>query len=169
MQFVRGAACGVFLVLASQLSMEAAAAAASDSGIYEPKAVEVVGLRSIAGWLRQHGKEGYVGADVAAAAGIPRADADDTLQARQRGFRNESNVLRIAQFVIDEKREYILFMVQRPDDQVFFYLSTVREGLKKAFVSIPSRGAVVPLERLEAESGFHDELRYWQDRAAISP
>ena len=59
-----------------------------------------------------------------------RASSEELLQARQRGFRNDE-VLRIAQVSADERREFLLFMVQRPDGQVYFYLSTVREGLKK--------------------------------------
>jgi len=47
---------------------------------------------------------------------------------------------------------------------VYFYLSTVREGLKKAFVSIPSRNLVMPLDRLDAELRFRQEVRYWGDR-----
>lgn len=120
-------------------------------------------LRSIAGWLRQHGKDGYVGADVADVMGIPRLQTEDLLEARQRGFRTE-DVLRIAQISADDKRDFILFMVQRPDDQVYFYFSTVREGLKKAFVSIPSKNLVIPLDRMEAEARFRQEVRYWGDR-----
>jgi hypothetical protein len=120
-------------------------------------------LRSIAGWLRQHGKEGFVGADVADAMGIPRQQSEDMLEARQRGFRSD-DVLRIAQIAADDSRDFILFMVQRPDDQVYFYFSTVREGLKKAFVSIPSRNLVMPLDRLDAELRFRQEVRYWGDR-----
>lgn len=120
-------------------------------------------LRSIAGWLKQHGAEGFVGADVADTMGIPRLQSEDLLQARQRGFRSD-DVLRIAQISADEKRDFILFMVQRPDDQVYFYFSTVREGLKKAFVSIPSRSVVMPLDRLEAELRFRQEVRYWGER-----
>ena len=66
----------------------------------------------------------------------------------------------------DEKRDFLLFMVQRPDDQVYFYLSTVREGLKKAFVSIPKRELVLPIDRAEAEQNFRRELLYWEDRIA---
>ena len=44
--------------------------------------------------------------------------------------------------------EFILFMVQQPDDQVYFYLSTPHGGLQKAFVSIPSKNLVLPLERV---------------------
>ncbi len=120
-------------------------------------------LRSIAGWLRLHGKEGFVGADVADAMGIPRLQSEDMLEARQRGFRSE-DVLRIAQISADDKRDFILFMVQRPDDQVYFYFSTVRDGLKRAFVSIPSRKLVMPLDRLDAELRFRQEVRYWGDR-----
>ena len=80
-------------------------------------------LRSIAGWLRRPGRDGFVGADVADVMGIPRRHGEDLLEARQRGFRNE-DVLRIAQISADDKRDFMLFMVQRPDDQVYFYLST---------------------------------------------
>jgi hypothetical protein len=125
--------------------------------------VDAVSLRSIAGWLRQSGRDGFVGADVADVMGIPRQVSEDVLEARQRGFRNEE-VLRIAQISADDKRDFLLFMVQRPDDQVYFYFSTVREGLKKAFVSIPSRNLVMPLDRLEAEARFRQEVRYWGER-----
>ena len=120
-------------------------------------------LRSIAGWLKAHGRDGFVGADVADKMGIPRLESEDMLEARQRGFRSD-DVLRIAQISADEKRDFLLFMVQRPDDQVYFYFSTVREGLKKAFVSIPSRNLVMPLDRLDAELRFRQEVRYWGDR-----
>jgi hypothetical protein len=53
--------------------------------------------------------------------------------------------------------------VQRPEE-VHFYFSTVREGLQKAFVSIPSRNLVMPLDRFEAEARFRQEVRYWGDR-----
>ena len=103
--------------------------------------------------------------DVADALGI-RRDADEApLAARQRGFRND-DVLRIAQVPAEEERDYVLFMVQQPDDQVFFYFSTVREGLKRAFVSFPSRNLVAPLEPAEAARNFHAELLYWEDKAA---
>jgi len=120
-------------------------------------------LRTIAGWLREHGREGYVGADVADVMGIPRLESEDLLEARQRGFRSDE-VLRVAQISASDKRDFLLFMVQRPDDQVYFYLSTVREGLKKAFVSIPSRNLVMPLDRLEAEARFRQEVLYWGER-----
>ena len=89
----------------------------------------------------------------------------EPLAARQRGFRNDE-VLRIAQIPADESRDFVLFMVQQPDDQVFFYFSTVREGLKKAFVSIPGKKLVAPLEPYEAERNFRAELLYWEDKAA---
>ena len=135
--------------------------------IGEPKGrvVETTGLRSVAGWLREHGTSGFLGADVADAMGI-RRDADEApLAARQRGFRND-DVLRIAQVPAEEERDYVLFMVQQADDQVFFYFSTVREGLKRAFVSFPSRNLVAPLEPAEAARNFRAELRYWEDKAA---
>jgi hypothetical protein len=125
--------------------------------------VEFGSLRSIAGWLRQHGRDGYVGADVADVMGIPREHTEDLLEARQRGFRSDDE-LRIAQISADDKRDFLLFMVQRPDDQVYFYFSTVREGLKKAFISIPSKNLVMPLDRLEAEARFRQEVRYWGER-----
>jgi len=126
--------------------------------------MEAVGLRSIAGWLRLHGVEGYVGADVADVMGIPRAESVSRLGARQRGFRSDK-ALRIAQLL--EESQLILFMVQRTDDQVYFYLSSVRGGLQKAFVSIPGRNLVAPLDVAEAESSFRLEVLYWQDKAAI--
>jgi hypothetical protein len=137
--------------------------AASAPALEQVTSAEAGSLRSIAGWLRQHGKDGFVGADVADKMGIPRAEDEDLLVARQRGFKSE-DVLRIAQISADGKRDFILFMVQRPDDQVYFYFSTVREGLKKAFVSIPSRNLVMPLDRLDAELRFRQEVRYWGDR-----
>jgi len=125
------------------------------------KAVESTGLRSIAGWLKAQGAEGFVGADVADAIGIPRGADVELIAARQRGFR-DAEVLRIAQ-VIDG--EYLLFMVQRPTE-VYFYLSTVHGGLRKALVSIPGQEAVAPLEPGEAESNFRREVLYWEDKAA---
>jgi hypothetical protein len=127
--------------------------------------LELSSLRSIAGWLKQHGRDGYVGADVADAMGIPRDKSEQVLEAKQRGFRNE-NVLRIAQISADDKRDFLLFMVQRPDDQVYFYLSTVRDGLKKAFLSVPSKNLVLPLDFAEAELRFQQEVLYWQERIA---
>lgn len=125
--------------------------------------LEDTNLRSIAGWLKQYGREGYVAADVADAMGIPRLQDEELLGARQRGFRS-NDVLRIAQISADDKREFMLFMVQRPDDQVYFYFSTVRDGLIKAFLSIPSKKLVMPLERLEAELRFKEEVLYWGER-----
>jgi len=82
----------------------------------------------------------------------------------QREKQRLDDELRIAQISADEKRDFLLFMVQRTDDQVYFYFSTVREGLKKAFVSIPSKNLVMPLDRLEAEARFNYEVRYWGER-----
>ena len=120
-------------------------------------------LREIAGWLREHGREGFIGGDVADAIGLPRMIGDELLAARQRGFKS-GDELRIAQVSADERQDFILFMVQRPDDQVYFYLSTAAGGLQKALVSIPSKGMVMPLERLEAEPRFRREVLYWKDR-----
>jgi hypothetical protein len=120
-------------------------------------------LRDIAGWLRDHGRDGYIGADVADAIGLPRMIGEETLAARQRGFKSDDE-LRIAQVSADAREDFILFMVQRPDDQVYFYLSTPGGGLQKALVSIPSKNVVLPLDRLEAEPRFRREVLYWKDR-----
>jgi hypothetical protein len=121
-------------------------------------------LHGIATWLRHHGREGYIGADVADALGIPRAEDEALVAAWQRGFRND-DVLRIAQIAADGELDYILFTVQRPDDQVYFYLSSPLGGLHKAFLSIPSKNLVVPLERGEAELRWRQEVQYWKDRS----
>jgi hypothetical protein len=123
-------------------------------------------LRSIAGWLKQHGREGFIAADVADAMGIQRTAGQDLVAARQRGFRNDEHELRVAQVSAEEGRDFILFMVQQPDDQVYFYLSTPQGGLRKALVSIPSRNLVVPLDRSEAELRFRQEVLYWKDRSS---
>jgi len=121
-------------------------------------------LHGIAAWLRQHGREGYIGADVADAIGIPRQHDEALVAAWQRGFKTD-DVLRIAQISTDEQRDFILFMVQQPDDQVYFYLSTPLGGLQKAFLSIPSKNLVLPLERAEAELRWLREVLYWKDRS----
>ena len=139
-------------------------AAHAAPGAMEAPRVEAVGLRSVAGWLREHGAAGFLGGDVADAIGIARRADEEALPARQRGFRNDE-VLRVAQISADAERDFVLFMVQQPGE-VFFYFSTVREGLKKAFVSIPERNVVAPLEPLEAQRNFRAELRYWEDKAA---
>src|SRR5262245_66505043 len=123
-------------IIVSMVLLACAAQAAPQRGSEPPKALFAFdSLHGIAAWLRQHGREGYIGADVADAMGIPRPQGEAMLAAWQRGFRND-DVLRIAQVAADEERDFILFMVQRPDDQVFFYLSTPLGGLHKAFVSI---------------------------------
>jgi hypothetical protein len=50
---------------------------------------------------------------------------------------------------------------------VFFYLSSVGEGLKRAFVSIPERSLVQPLARGEAEASFLQEVLYWEGKVAM--
>ena len=117
-------------------------------------------LYGIASWLRQHGREGYIGADVADAMGIARPQGEEMLTAWQRGFKTD-DVLRIAQVF----EELILFMVQRGDDRVYFYLSSPLGGLQKAVVSIPSKNVVLPIERAEAELRFREEVLYWKDRS----
>jgi fructose-1,6-bisphosphatase/sedoheptulose 1,7-bisphosphatase-like protein len=121
--------------------------------------VEAPGLRAVAGWLQAKGTPGYVGADVADAIGIARQD--DMVEAMQRGFRQD-DVLRVAQVI---RGETLLFMVQS-GGEVYFYLSSVRGGLRKALVSVPSRESVMPLDEIEAQANFRRELLYWEDKAA---
>ena len=143
----------------------AATQAAPQRGLPQPETVFAFdSLHGIAAWLRTNGREGYIGADVADAMGIARGDDEPLLPAWQRGFRSHE-VLRIAQILADETRDYILFMVQEPNDQVYFYLSTPLGGLHKAFRSIPSKNLVLPLERAEAELRFREEVLYWKDRS----
>jgi len=142
------------------------AQAAPQRGLGQPGPVIFAfdSLHGIAAWLRSNGREGYIGADVADTMGIARGADERLLPAWQRGFRSHE-VLRIAQILADESRDYILFMVQEPDDQVYFYLSTPLGGLHKAFLSIPSKNLVLPLERAEAELRFREEVLYWKDRS----
>ena len=116
---------------------------------------------NVAGWLKAKGAEGYLAAEVADAVGIPREAGAELLLARQRGFR-DAEVLRIAQ-VVDG--EYLLFMVQS-GGEVYFYLSTVRGGLRKALVSLPDRESVTPLGSAEAESNFRREVLYWEQKVS---
>jgi len=138
----------------------ASAGAATPGAAPDQASPELVGLRSVAGWLKVHGSEGYLGAEVARALGIARADGAD-LDARQRGFRNAS-VLRVAQLLPDTS---MLFMVQEPHGAVYFYHSTLSGGLRRALVSLPGR-TVLRLEAGEAESKFRSEVLYWEDKAA---
>lgn len=151
-------ACGL-------LSMPPAHAAAAAPGavLEQVTTAQAVSLRSIAGWLSRHGAEGFIGGDVADQLGIPRAAGETRLEARMRGFKR-GEVVRVAQVPVDGRGEFLLFMVQEPHGEVSFYFSTVREGLRKAFVSLPQRGLVVPMERAEAERRFREEVRYWGDR-----
>ena len=151
---------GLLLAVLGLVSI--AVSAANPAPRAEP-AAEVGNLSTIAGWLRTNGREGFIGADVADAMGIARADGEEMVAARQRGFRNDEE-LRVAQVSADAGQDFILFMVQRPAD-VYFYLSTPGGGLQKAFVSIPSKSLVVPLERGEAELRFREEVLYWKDRS----
>ena len=129
--------------------------------------IEATSLRSITAWLQASGRDGYLAADVADAAGIPRAAAEEVLEARQRGFCS-GEVLRIAQVSPDGSRDFLLFMVQRPEGEVYFFFATVKDGLKRAFVSIPKQAAVLTLERAEATAAFQREILYWQARASGS-
>ena len=155
-----GGARAVFLGLLVVFS--AAAFPASIPG--QTYSAESSTLGSIAGWLKRDGREGWLGADVADTVGIPRLATEELLAAKQRGFRDDE-ALRVAQVSNDERREFLLFMVQRFDGQVFFYLAGVREGLKAAYVA--SGGVVAPLERIEAEASFRRELRFWEGRVAV--
>src|SRR5436309_881572 len=60
------------------------------------EALQTGSLKSIAAWLKESGRDGYLAADVADALGIPREQAEQSLDAKQRGFKQE-DVLRIAQ------------------------------------------------------------------------
>jgi hypothetical protein len=151
------------LFLLAVLSAVCVAASAANSAARE-NALDKESLQAIVGWLKDHGRDGYIGADVADAMGIPRLLGEDLLAARQRGFKTDDE-LRIAQISADSMLEFILFMVQQPDDQVYFYLSTPHGGLQKALVSIPSKNLVLPLERIEAEPRFRREVLYWRDRS----
>ncbi|HEY5899211.1 MAG TPA: hypothetical protein VIV54_16710 [Burkholderiales bacterium] len=146
---------GAWAALLACVSIMAGAAAP-----VTPPPAESVGLRSIAGWLKSRGTPGFLAAEVADAVGIPRGGSD-TLDAMQRGFR-DADVLRVAQSI---EGGYLLFMVQA-QGEVYFYLSTVQGGLRKALVSVPSRRFVVPLEATEAETNFRREVLYWEDRTA---
>ena len=136
------------------LSVSVCAVAAPGGAV----SVETPGLRTVAGWLQAHGTPGYVGADVADAIGIPREA--DLVEAMQRGFR-DADVLRMAQVI---RGDTLLFMVQG-GGEVYFYLSTVRGGLRKALVSMPSRESVTPLADDEAQANFRRELLYWEGKA----
>ncbi len=96
---------------------------------------------------------------VADAIGVPHPSGAELIAARQRGYR-DAEVLRIAQLV---DGEYLVFMVQAPGE-VYFYLSTVRGGLRKAVVA--SRASVTPLEAPEAETNFGREVLYWEQKVA---
>ena len=158
-----GGTRAVFLSLVCLFSM-AAFAATSPSRIPDAPAFDASTLSHIAGWLKRDGREGWLGADVADAVGIPRLATEDLLEARQRGFRDDE-ALRIVQVSADERRDFLLFMVQRTDGRVFFYLASVREGLKGAYVA--SNGTVAPLDRIEADTAFQRELRFWEGRVAV--
>jgi hypothetical protein len=145
---------GVVVAVLVLLSCVASAAAPGPAPV-----VETNGLRSIAGWLKVHGQAGYVGADVANAMGIPRVTDEEIVEAMQRGFRDEK-VLRIAQVI---GTDTLLFMVQA-EGEVYFYLSSVRGGLRKAMVSVPSRESVTPLGVKEAETNFRLEVQYWEQK-----
>ena len=142
------------MVLAVCLSCAVSATAAP--GMAVP--IEAGGLRAVAGWLQAKGTPGYVGADVADAIGITRED--NVVEAMQRGFRDD-NVLRMAQVI---RGDTLLFMVQG-GGEVYFYLSTVRGGLRKALVSVPSRESVTALGDEEAQANFRRELLYWEGKA----
>ena len=149
------------VVLAVLVFVCAAAAGATPGPATKEVTLDLVGLRSIAGWLKARGAEGYVGADVARALDIDNPEGG-SLDARQRGFRNAA-VLRVAQLLPDES---VLFMVQDGAGEVYFYHSTLRQGLRRALVSVPGRKLVLPLESAEAESKFRAEVLYWEERVA---
>jgi hypothetical protein len=148
-------------VLSLLLASSAQASAVSSAEQFHPAGFS--SLRSIAGWLKREGADGWLAADVADAVGIPRLATEELLEARQRGFRDDE-ALRVVQLSADERRDFLLFMVQQPDGRVYFYLAGLREGLKGAYVSV--RGAVSALDRVEAEPAFQRELQFWKGRVA---
>ena len=126
---------------------------------------ENASLRSIAGWLKKSGAEGWLSGEVADTVGIPRKPGEDLLEARQRGFRTDG-VLRIAQISRSEDRDFMIFMAQRPDGEVHLHFATLREGWRGSYISIPEKHIVVPLEHTEALERFEAELAYWELRMA---
>src|SRR4051812_23896280 len=159
------ASIALLALLAAPLA-EAPAASRSPAGSASSlEALDTASLKSIAAWLKTSGKEGYLAADVADAAGIPRTEAEEALDVSQRGFKS-GDVLRVAQLSADQNRDFLLFMVQRPQGEVFFYHSSLRDGLKKAFVSLPGTTGVVALDGADAQAGFQQEISYWEARIA---
>lgn len=116
-------------------------------------------LQSIAVWLERTGERGWMGADVADALEILRLGTEKLVAARQKAFRT-GPTLHLAQVSADERREFLLFMVKGPDERVYFYLSTVSEGFKRAFVAMGQD--ILPLEAAAAEKGFRAEVLYWE-------
>src|SRR5262249_1634498 len=114
--------------------------------------------------LERDGREGWLGADVADAVGIPRLATEELLEARQRGVRSEE-ALHVVQRSADERRDFLLFMVQNADGRIFFYVASVHGGLKGAYAS--GDGAVTALDQLEAEVSFRRELLFWEGRVAV--
>ena len=157
---------GLVLVVLGMLAT-AVLAAAPERGARPRAAVatESGELHGIASWLRLQGRDGYIGADVADAMGIARPRDGELLAARQRGFRTDDEV-RIVQIAADGESDFLLFMVHRPDDQIYFYLSTMLGGLQRALLSIPSKNMVVPLEAAEAEARWRAEVHFWSDRSS---
>jgi hypothetical protein len=153
----------VFLSLFLVISTPAFTASAP-SRIPDAPVFDAASLGHIVGWLKRDGREGWLAADVADAVGIPRLATEELLEARQRGFRDDE-ALHIAQVSADERRDFLLFMVQKTDGNVFFYVASVREGLKGAYVA--TNGTVTQLGRMEAETAFQRELRFWVGRVAV--
>jgi hypothetical protein len=118
-------------------------------------------LQWISDWLEKSGVDGAMGAEVADVLSIPRLDSEEVVIAKQMAFQS-GDTLYLAQVSADDRREFLMFMVKQPD-RVIFYLSTVAEGFKKAIVSIPDRGLVMPLEDGEAEKGFREVVSYWEE------
>ena len=139
------------------------AAPFSGAALPDAESGDAASLRAIAAWLKTSGRDGYLAAEVADAAGIPRLFAEDLVGARQRGFRS-GEVLRVAQAPADDGRDFVLFMKQQPGGEVHFYFATLKQGLRKAFVS--REGVVQVLGGPAAQAAFRNEISYWQDRIA---
>jgi hypothetical protein len=155
-----GRARAVLLCLFCLFFGSAFASTSEANGVFPADAT----LGKIASWLERDGREGWLSGDVADAVGIPRLATEELLEARQRGVRSDE-ALRIVQRSADERRDFLLFMVQNADGRVFFYVAGVREGLKGAYVSV--NGVVTALDQLEAEVSFRSELLFWEGRVAV--
>jgi hypothetical protein len=159
MTAVRWAALGLCAVLLTSIPAPEGHASLSPDARETRSTAET--LQWISEWLEKSGVDGAMGAEVADVLNIPRLESEEAVVAKQMAFQS-GETLYLAQVSTDSRREFLMFMVKQPD-RVIFYLSTVAEGFKKAIVSIPEQGLVVPLDRVEAEKGFRAVVSYWEE------